>query len=204
MNSALQKIFSLLYTPDITQNSDSGASSINGTSELREQIPPLFKKYNINSIFDSGCNDCGWMSRTINSTGINYQGGDISLAMVAHVWRVYPNLNVQVHDGTTDPFPNVDLLFVRDVAIHLNNADKKKLLQNWLDSNIPLILMTHSKSINTNVDFVYSDKFPMAEVNWELPPWNFPPPKEVIWEYGEGGKSMSLWRRKQIAKTLKI
>jgi hypothetical protein len=143
------------------------------------------------------------MSLLVSDTGVEYQGGDISLAMVAHVWRWYPNLNVQVHDATSDPFPKVDLLFVRDVTIHLNNADKRKLLQNWLDSDIPWILITHSKHIENNNDFAYGDEFPLGEVNWELPPWNLPPPKEILWEYEEGGRSMSLWSRKQIAKTLK-
>lgn len=213
MNLQLQKLFSTLYSPDQTRNAVRGASSINGTVNIAQDIENLFDQYNIKSMFDAGCNDCGWMSKVIDHTKVAYQGGDISLAMVAHVWRMRPELDVQVHDATTDPFPQVDLLFVRDVAIHLNNADKKKLWQNWLDSEIPWILITHNKEINpnnkpptdafySNKDLEYNQTLPEAMANWELEPWCFPSPIEQIWEYGPGGRCLALWHRTQIENLL--
>jgi len=213
MNSHLQKLFTRLYSPDQTRNSESGASSVQDTVDIRQGIENLFVQYNIKSMFDAGCNDCEWMSRLVGHTHVAYQGGDISLAMVAHVWRKRPELDVQVHDATTDPFPLVDLLFVRDVAIHQNNADKKKLWQNWLDSDIPWILITHNREINpdnkpptdefsSNKDINYSQGLPVALCNWELEPWCFPAPTEQIWEYGMNGKCLALWHRTQIKNLL--
>lgn len=207
MNYQLQKLFSIFYSPDQTQNAENGASSIKGTHNLRRDIAELFKKYNIKSIFDAGCNDCGWISRLQDYLFFEYQGGDISLAMVADVWRRRPELDVQVHDATTDPFPTVDLLFVRDVAIHLNNQDKRKLWQNWIASGIPWILITHNKEIQegiqVNEDFEYNGfDFPHASANWEIEPWKFPPPTDIIWEYGIGGRAMGLWHRNQLAGIL--
>jgi len=198
MNYQLQKLFLTLYTSDRVRNSESGASSVQGTVNIRQGIENLFAQYNIKSMFDAGCNDCGWMSKVVDNTNVVYQGGEISPDMIDYVHKKFPNLMVQVHDATTDPFPQVDLLFIRDVAIHLNNTDKKKLWQNWLDSNIPWILITHNKEINpnnkpptdefySNKDLEYSQPFPEAMANWELEPWCFPAPVNQVWEYGAGG-----------------
>jgi hypothetical protein len=206
MNLQLQKLFSIIYTPSQTDNKVNGASSIDGTHNLRNLIDTLFKKHNIRSIFDAGCNDCGWMLRLIDLSKVKYQGGDISLAMVADIWRWQPKLDVQVHDATTDPLPTVDLLFVRDVAIHLNNQDKRKLWQNWIASDIPWILITHNleikEGIETNEDFEYGSTLPHASANWEMEPWSFPPPTDIIWEYGENGRALGLWHRNQLAHLL--
>jgi hypothetical protein len=206
MNLQLQKLFSIIYSPDQTKNSESGASSIADTRNLRIQIENLFKQYNIKSIFDAGCNDCGWMARLQDHVSFEYHGGDISLAMVADVWARCPELDVQMHDVTTDLFPTVDLLFVRDVAIHLNNQDKRKLWQNWIASDIPWILITHNleirEGIELNDDFEYTNAFPFASANWEMEPWKFLPPTDIIWEHGINGRAMGMWHQNQFADML--
>ena len=208
MNLYLQRLFSTFYSPDQTRNSESGASSISGTHNLRPKIQNLFKKHNIKSIFDAGCNDCGWVSRLQDYLFFEYHGGDISLAMVADVRRRVPELDVQVHDATTDPFPTVDLLLVRDVAIHLNNQDKRKLWQNWINSDIPWILITHNLEIREgfeiNNDIEYGSTFPHASANWEMEPWKFPPPLDIIWEYGENGRALGMWHQNQLEDMLNL
>jgi hypothetical protein len=198
MNSQLQKLFSIIYSPEQTDNLNNGASSVTNTSNLRIRIGELFTTHHIKSIFDAGCNDCGWMRHLIDSTKVDYRGGDISLAMVADVWRRHPELDVQVHDATTDSFPTADLLFVRDVAIHLNNQDKQKLWQNWANSNIPWILITHNLEVSENFDFEYSEQlFPFSSANWNISPWNFPAPVDLVSEYDPGDRSMGLWHQDQ-------
>lgn len=201
MNNFLQRLFSNYYLPKYTDNDVDGASSRAGTENLRNQMELLFKKYQIKSIFDAGCNDCNWMS--LLSEYVEYHGGDISLGMVAQAWSDYPHLDISLHDVTTDPLPDVDLLFVRDVAIHLNNQDKKNLWENWINSNIPWILITHCKDSNINNDIQYDTiKFPFSEVNWEIAPWNFPAPTDVAHEYSPGGRCMALWHRDHLKEIL--
>ena len=205
MNLDLQKLFSLAYGPDRSDNS-TGASSVEGTARLRENIIALLKKHLIKSMFDAGCNDCNWSQFLAES--ISYRGGDISLAMIAHVWDKRPWLDVRLHDATSDPFPNADVLFVRDVAIHLNNRDKKKLWQNWLDSDIYWILITHSSNYDQdcNRDFEYKNNDPFisinTNVNWQVEPWCFPAPIDQVWEYNPGGKCMALWNQNQFKGNL--
>jgi hypothetical protein len=121
--------------------------------------------------------------------------------MVASVWKNYPGLDVILHDITTDPLPQVDVLFVRDVAIHLNTADKVCVLRNWLDSGIPWLLITHDEYEQQNRDFEYvEEQFPLGWVNWSLAPWNFPDPVDQIYEIdrNESGRCMALWHRDQL------
>lgn len=196
MNDELKKIFTDWYTPQQTNNKVDGASSELGTRNLREHIINLFSSYNIKSIFDAGCNDCNW-ARLLTSE-IQYQGGDISYEMIKGVMHEYPDLNVIHHDVTSDPLPDVDLLLVRDVAIHLNNRDRRALFQNWLGSKIPWILITHCRDQGPNTDIFYQDGiFPFSHVNWELAPWNFPRPTDAVDEYGPNGRCMALWHRDQ-------
>jgi hypothetical protein len=194
MNLQLQKLFQSFYTPSQTQTE---YNSISDTANLRQRIIELFKKHNITSMFDAGSNDCIWMSELLRNIEIKYQGGDISADMVAYVNTAFPERLIQVHDATTDAFPTVDLLFIRDVAIHLNNADKRKLWNNWLTSNIPWILITHNRETFSNQDFEYTNEFPFASVNWQLEPWFFPNPVDQAWEYGVGGRCMALWNQNQ-------
>lgn len=199
MNLTLQRLFSLFYTPEQQANEDRGASSLEWTQKLRDELPNLYARHNIRSMFDAGCNDCSWSSRFERT--IEYYGGDISLPMVASVWRNFPALNVILHDVTTDPLPVVDVLFVRDVAIHLNNTDKVRMLQNWLNSSIPWLLITHDEHEHKNQDFEYSQEhFPLGCVNWGLAPWNFPKPIDQIYEVNcdESGRCMALWHRDQL------
>lgn len=202
MNISLQKLFSFWYdSKDQAAEYLRGSSSIAGTKILRDAVPELFEKYGIVSMFDSGCNDCVWASRWPAS--IVYSGGDISLSMVSDAWKNFPNLDVQVHDATSDTFPAVDLIFSRDVVIHFNDQDKKKFLQNWLVSTVPWLLITHDETLDHNVDFDYDlhyVAFPLAPVNWCLSPWNFPIPTDKIYEIKnyDRGRCMALWHRDQI------
>jgi hypothetical protein len=199
MNLNLQKLFSLSYSPAKSNNSI-GASSIEGTAQLRENIIKLFKKHGITSMFDAGCNDCNWSQFLAES--IDYKGGDISLPMIAHVWDQRPWLDVRLHDATSDIFPAADVLFVRDVAIHLNNRDKMKLWNNWYSSEISWILITHNLEVDTNTDFEYSNQFPFSPANWEITPWNFPVSVDQTWEHGPNGRCMALWHRDQFRNIL--
>ncbi len=201
MNKFLQKLFTKFYNVNtVPEDSRRGASSIEYTQKLRDQIYLIFKKHKICSMFDAGCNDCTWVSLLGNE--IEYHGGDISLSMVSEAWIKYPSLDVILHDATSDPFPSVDVLFVRDVAIHLSQHDKWKLLNNWVVSGIPWILITHDPAVMENNDLEYDielNKFPIATVNWLLDPWKFPEPIDCVYEMSEnGGRSMALWHIDQL------
>lgn len=196
MNNDLMKLMSVNFTPQQQElDRDRGGSSDSHIQNLIHELLELFKKHNIGSMFDAGCNDCK-IGIGI-SPPIEYFGGDISAAMVADSWARRPNFNVKLHDVTTDPLPRVDVLFIKDVTIHLNNQDKKKIIHNWLASQIPWLMVTHDEFEN-NRDIDYNEGFPFAFVNWEKDPWNFPKPTDTVYEIGDAGRCLALWHRDQI------
>jgi hypothetical protein len=159
-----------------------GSSSIAGTEFLRSQLPALFDKYKICSLFDAGAGDCAWQAVTMIHL-VDYCAGEANLNLVTQGKNNFPDLNLCVHDLVQDPLPCVNLLFVRDVAIHLSNNQKKSMLSNWIQSEIPWILMTQLEYVVENTDIDLSkDQFPFAGINWKLPPWNFPEPVDQILE----------------------
>ena len=197
MNSELQQLFTKFYNPrDQESEPMRGSSSIEGTKKIRDELWPLFERHGICSMFDAGCNDCAW-AQAIDAR-IIYSGGDISAEIIAEAHRKSPNLNVKVFDVTTDPIPTVDVLFSRDVAIHLSNADKLRMLHNWLDSSVPWLLTTTDLAHQKNLEIEYDvNGFPWAGINWQLPPWNFPEPRDCIIEQNYSSRRLALWHRDQ-------
>jgi hypothetical protein len=59
MNNNLMKLMSVLFTPQQQMiDNDRGGSDWAYMSNLIVKMVILFKEYNIQSIFDAGCNDC--------------------------------------------------------------------------------------------------------------------------------------------------
>jgi hypothetical protein len=85
------------------------------------------------------------------------------------------------------------------ISESIKNLNKEqKLWQNWFDSNIPWILITHNLEVSENFDFEYGEQlFPFSSANWNLSPWNFPAPADLVSEYGPNDRSMGLWHRDQ-------
>jgi hypothetical protein len=185
---------------DIPQESDRGSSSVLGTQRLRVQLPELFIKYNITSMFDAGCSDGTWAWLLCDF--VEYHGGEINPELVKTANTRYPELDISVFDVLTNQLPRVDLLFMRDVSIHFSNREKKIFLQNFKQSNIPWILITNMNDALINTDIAEQQEIQTAITNWCLPPWNWPAPTESAWEYAPGGRSMSLWHRDQLQHLL--
>jgi hypothetical protein len=188
-----------------------GSSSVKGTTHLRQQLPALFNKYNIKSMFDAGANDAAWQAQTLVHM-IEYHAGERNSAMVDIAKQHSPEIDIVVHDMTQDTFPTVDLLFVRDAAIHMNNFYKRRLITNWLSSSVPWLLITQIDHCVINQDF---DQIPgewhCADVNWKLDPWNFPTPIDWVEDLEPESiqqlapnqriqRLMCLWHRDQICQ----
>lgn len=166
--------------------------------ERPAKLLSLFKKYNITSVFDSGCKDLHWMRYVdLKSCGINYIGGDISEHMVKLAKKLFTDKLIIHHDCTSDPLPDVDLLLSSDVMIHLNNIDRTKFLKNFCSSNIQYLLMTDSGNSVINEDIVYGNEFPMSHVTWCKEPWNFPLPLDYI-DDRPGDQRLRLWNHEQL------
>jgi hypothetical protein len=181
-----------------------------GYESLPDKLSKLLKKYNIKSIFDSGCRNRYWIKHiNFDDLGIKYIGGEISLTQVNYCKQEFPSIEVIHHDCTTDQLPHVDLLLSSDVMIHLSNTDKLNFLKNFLSSGITYLLMTdsdsvlHESTINNycNLNISYRNGFPFADVKWKISPWNFPNELDAI-SINYSDKRLKLWHRDQIEKII--
>lgn len=178
------------------EESTRGSSSISGTKILRHQLPALFQKYSISSMFDAGCSDGIWSQFLLEF--VKYSGGDVNHDAVKDANQFRPDLNITEFDILADNFPLVDLVFVRDVGIHLTNAEKILLLTNFVKSQVPWLMITHLPYVSVNHDIPVDHSIVTAETNWCLLPWNFPAPVDTAHEFDPGGRCMGLWHRNQI------
>lgn len=177
-----------------------GSSSVKGTELLRSQLPKIFRKHNITSMFDAGSNDGVWAQNMCNF--VKYSGGDINPDAVQVAKLRNANLDIVVFDILQNAFPQVDLVFVRDVSIHLTNSEKRLLLTNFVNSQVPWLMITHLPDVDDNLDIPAVQDFVTAKTNWCLPPWNFPEPTDSAHEYAPGGRCMALWHRNQLLNVL--
>ena len=101
-------------------------------------------------------------------------------------------------------FPDADLMICRDCLFHLSFEDTKKLLKNFLDSNIEYLLTTtyENKSLFINTDIV-SGHFRLIDLT--ISPYNFPlTPLEMIedWKFPDHKRFMYLWSREQVKSAI--
>jgi len=199
MNHDLKQYFSRIY------NDADAWTSPEGYFTTVDNLIVLFKKHNISTVFDAGCGPMHWMNpKKLKDNGIHYTGGDIVPYNVEHDNGTWPDFDIKLHDMTTDPLPKVDCVFSSDVVIHLTNQDKRKFLDNFLASGADYLLVTHSgDSTFENIEVDYNDAYPFAEVNWNIGPWNFPPPLDkLIYNPPVWQKYMCLWTAQQISLAL--
>lgn len=177
-----------------------GSQMDNSTKNIREELYNFLKKHSIRNIADIPCGDFFWM-RHICLHEIGYVGGDIITGQIEKLKKNFPDKKFKRIDLRIDPLPEVDLLFCRDCLFHLSNFDKKKVFENFLNSQIPFLLMSNHPGSYNNLEIKTGD---FSHINWQLDPWNFEPPLDVLYDSNEGydTKEMQLYSKNQILKFL--
>jgi SAM-dependent methyltransferase len=172
-----------------------------------EQLLEFCIKHNIKSVYDAGCGELNWMNpERLRAGNIRYMGGDISIHSVAYCKSMWPELSISLHDMTSDPLPQVDLVFSSDVVIHLENMDKIRFLRNFVNSESRYLLVTNDRGAISNDPVDYKSEFPWAPVNWALAPWNFPPEidcmPDLVPQPDYPTRVMSMWSLSQVKEAI--
>lgn len=176
-------------------------SSLENTEILIRELPNIFKKYNIKTMFDIPCGDFFWMKNVINNTDISYIGGDIVEDLVIKNKEKY-NCNFVKFDICKDKIPdNIDLIFIRDLFVHFRYNDINLALDNIKKSKVKYI-MTTTFINRKNSELPYNNPWrPLCFFN---SPFNFPKPIEIINEIcmedypNNLDKSLALWDVKML------
>lgn len=146
-------------------------SELSATEVYRAGLVKLIAQRQFTSMFDAPCGDLRWMPHVVETSGINYQGGDISASVVAQVNQQHPTLSVRVFDISRDAFPKADVWHCRDCLFHLPFADIRAALNNFVRSEISYALLTTHKArwLHRNLDlrgvgfrFVDLERAPIA------------------------------------------
>src|SRR5206468_3030113 len=135
-------------------------SRIATTINVRMELPLLFQRFEIKSVFDAPCGDFNWMRYVLPNVGVEYTGGDIVPEVVALARRNATDLNAAfvTHDIVKDSLPNVDLWICRDCLPHFSYANIYKALDRFCNSRVKYVLLTtHTQQDIRNRNIVTGD-----------------------------------------------
>ena len=115
------------------------------TQDLVRDLPLLFEKYGIESMLDAPCGDFHWMRNVVDRSQLKYTGADIVDSMIESNQANFgnPTTGFEVLDIAVDPLPAADLVFVRDLFIHLSLDLISNCLKNIARSDFKYVMLTH-------------------------------------------------------------
>jgi hypothetical protein len=196
----MEAIFEKIY-----RNRSWGGSSRSGTgSELRRtmairsELPHIIAKYGITSLLDIPCGDFYWMRHSQLQLE-SYIGADVVQEIVDRNNASYAS-NAQSFlklDVTQDTLPKVDLIFCRDLLVHLSYRDIARALARIWESGSEFLMTTSFTRWPKNQNIATGEWRPL---NLEIAPFDFPKPVLVLNERCEEGagqfsdKSLLMWR----------
>jgi len=179
-------------------------STISNTSNIRSELPKLFRKLNVESILDAPCGDFHWFRKMELPDGFTYLGADIVASLVeanndqfANDHTSFSHLNI-----IQDALPSADLWLCRDCLAHLPDKGVFLSLQNFLSSNIRWLLASNHPFSNKNRDIPTGS---FRNLNLLAPPFSFPDPIESIDDSipDMAVRQLHLWERSVLEEHLR-
>ena len=135
ISSSLSRKFDNVFKRNLFQGQSSKSgigSSTEQTHEIARLIPELIFNLKIKTILDLPCGDLEWMSN-VNLGDAKYLGADVAPALILQLQTRFPDRNFQRINVVKDSIPKVDLIFCRDLSVHLSNrairSSIKKILR---------------------------------------------------------------------------
>lgn len=180
-----KKIFTDIYHNNewSSKESISGmGSTLKFTSGARQFLPAIFDEYNFRHLLDLACGDFNWM-KTITQHLETYMGLDIVEPLIKSNLDKYWQMNwidFDCKDIVNDKIDGTyDVVIAKDVLVHLSNKDIVKVFDHIRAADIEYVIVTNFDGLEKNTDIETGDWRP---INFELAPFNFGKPAEVITE----------------------
>ena len=154
----------------------------------------------IRSILDMPCGDFLWFHEIIKDKNINYVGIDIVTELIEANRKKYKNKNFSfVNDDIVnfDTNRKFDLILIRDLFIHIQNSDIKKIIQN-IDKTDFRYIALNSYNNKVNDDVIVGKH---RKVNLLIEPFNLNQPLEYFKDY-EDDKFIFLYDKKNFIQNL--
>jgi hypothetical protein len=194
------KTFTAIYRANRWEDKDSRSgpgSNLTQTEAIRQAIPVVVKSIHCASLLDIPCGDFYWMSKI--DLDLQYIGADIVTDIIASNQSIYARDNrrfVQLNI-ISDPLPKVDLIFCRDCLVHFSYAHIFDTIKNMKSSGSTYLLTTTFTKRTNNVDIGTGA---WRTIDLQRPPFNFPPPLQLIDEQcterngAYADKALGLWK----------
>jgi len=162
-------------------------------------LSQFFENYQIKSILDMPCGDFLWMNEFFKKNkNINYLGIDIVDELIEENIKKYENDRIKFKSFDIVNFKtkqNIDLVFMRDFFIHINNSDIKQILINLKEMNIKYFAF-ENYNILKNKD-VTTGKH--RKVNLKIHPFYLDEPIHSFQDY-EVDKSIYFYEKSALKK----
>jgi SAM-dependent methyltransferase len=170
--------FRLIYKAGYWRSGTNGSLSGTGSDEgstvnIHKSLVNFLKDNHIKTILDLPCGDWNWMSH-VDLGNVNYIGADIVDAVINSNQKRFGSLNrnFKVLDILNDDLPKVDLIFVRDCFVHLEDEQIIKAIKNIAKSNSIFLATTTYPQCNLNQTPVKIDRW--RQLNLEIKPFFLP------------------------------
>lgn len=197
----MTNVFDQIYQQNTWGNSESRSgdgSDASSTARIRAELGTLLRDLGVKSMLDIPVGDFNWM-RMLDLGGVIYIGADVVQGVVDRNAEFFARDGVSFRriDACQNPIPEVDLIFCRDMLVHLPFDLCHAALRNFVHSGSRYLLTTTFTARDPNRDIVPGQWRP---INLHRPPFNFPRPLRYViedcreWHGLWADKCMGLWR----------
>ena len=172
-------------------------STISDTEKVHERICELLEHFKITSIAATPRGDFHYWMKIMGLGTCKYSNREIVKMLFDKNTELYnkPSGEFTHINLMGDQLDKVDLILCRDILGHLKYKDVFKVLRNFKKSCSRYLLVTHHPELSKNEDLKIEGGW--RQINFELPPFNFPKPLASIEEKGnlfdDLGKHLGLW-----------
>ena len=202
----MEEIFRDVYRNNIWGDPETVSglgSGVARTAAFRDQFRNLLIELGTTSLLDAGCGDFNWM-KEVKLPVDRYFGMGVVPELIAKNQTNYKNRGTLFIYGdiARNDLPRSDLILCRDCLVHFSYHDTFAALRNFKRSQATYLLTTTFLAFAENADIETGG---WRQLNFEQPPFNFPPPEKVIDEkcWHSGGiyadKRLALWKLARIA-----
>jgi len=203
-----RELFSCIFKTNawLDPNTKSGSgSNLQQTTIIRKILPEVFRQLSIKSLLDVPCGDFYWMKETDLSSLEIYIGADIVPEIIKSNKEKFATnkRSFRQLDIITQALPKADAILCRDCLPHLTNAEIKTAINNIKKSGATFLITSTYPERYENQDLTISQLSHLwryRPINFQLAPFNFPPPLVIINEGNTenngsiSDKSLGIWR----------
>jgi hypothetical protein len=135
----------------------------------RENLINILKKYEVSTFLDAGCADFYGME-DIEFGEINYIGIDLVAEQIDINKEKYKTHDFRCLNMFTDEIPKADMVFCRDILVHMSSTNIKRFLKSCIDSECKYLMATTFPEVE-NMEL--GGQLGWRRINFDKEPYGF-------------------------------